>query len=344
MHVSLLYRFRKPILTIIGLLTLSFIILVSVIAMFLQQQSSNATYGQGQVPQAVLQYKGAMQKELDKYGMSDQINVLLAITTQESGGVASKDIMQASESLGLAPNTIQDPQKSIEVGVKYFVEVVKQAKSAGTDIDTAIQSYNMGSGYIDFIAKNGGKHSNELAQQFSSMMKAKLGWPVYGDPNYVDNVKRYLGNANGGSVGNVSGNAKLQNPYASNDKSKYVVTDEFGPRIDPKTYEASTHKGIDLAPYGSASLPITSAGDGTVIFSGFAGTAGNAVKIQHEGNLFTVYMHLASPSPLKAGQTIKKGDFLGYTGTTGYSTGVHLHFEVEEGDSNEVNPRNYINW
>lgn len=165
-----------------------------------QQESSTGTYGAGQVPQAVLQYKPAIEVELKKHGMEEHINVLLAITTQESGGTASLDVMQASESLGLAPNTIQDPLYSIEVGVNYFVNVVNQANKAGVDMDTAIQAYNMGNGFINFVAENGGKYSQELAQQFSTNMKNKLGWTVYGDPKYVNHVKRYMGSSNGETV------------------------------------------------------------------------------------------------------------------------------------------------
>ena len=108
-----------------------------------------------------------LNQELAKYGRADNLHVMLAITTQESGGSASLDIMQASESLGLPPNTIQDPLFSIQVGVRYFDEVMTQEENKGVDIDSGIQAYNMGNGYIDFVAQNGGKHFVELAQQFS---------------------------------------------------------------------------------------------------------------------------------------------------------------------------------
>ena len=123
-----------------------------------------------------MQYQTEIEAELKKYGLDEHINLVLAIVTQESGGTGSLDIMQSSESLGLPPNTIKDPSYSIQVGVKYFNRVVKDTEKAGADIDTAIQAYNMGHGYIDFVAKNGGEHSKELAQEFSNEMKARLGW------------------------------------------------------------------------------------------------------------------------------------------------------------------------
>jgi hypothetical protein len=92
----------------------------------------------------------------------------LAIIQQETGGVASRDIMQASESLGLPPNTITDPLYSIQVGVAYFVGVYNEGKQKGVDIQTMVQSYNFGGGYINFSSVNGGVHSEDLAKQFSA--------------------------------------------------------------------------------------------------------------------------------------------------------------------------------
>lgn len=334
---------KKILPIIITLIIVLIIVIAMIVSLF--GQSSLGTYGTGEIPEAVLVYKPHIEEELKKYGREEHINVLLAITTQESGGTASLDIMQASESLGYPPNTITDPLYSIEVGVSYFDEVMTQAENAGVDVDTGIQSYNMGNGYINFVAQNGGKHSEELAQQFSNQMKAKLGWSVYGDPNYVSNVKRYMGEAVGiGNIGNYVGEHGLQNPYV-HQEGKYVVTSEFSPaRVNPKTGVLQPHNGIDLAPYGEENITIATAGDGVVTFAGMYSDGNIAVEIQHPNGLYTRYMHLAQMPIVKVGQSIKAGDIIGITGTTGNSTGVHLHFEIHEGKGNPVNPRNYLTW
>lgn len=343
--------FIKKILPIIVTFIIVIVIVIAMIVSLLGQ-SSLGTYGTGEIPEAVLVYKPHIEEELKKYGREEHINVLLAITTQESGGTASLDIMQSSESLGLPPNTISDPLYSIKVGVSYFDEVMTEAENAGVDVDTAIQAYNMGNGYIDFVAANGGEHSEELAQQFSNQMKAQLGWSVYGDPNYVSNVKRYMGEAMN-NVGVVTAEGILQDPYVNHNQGEnYIVTSEFGGRIHPKTGEYKPHNGIDLAPIGSANLPIASAGNGTVIFSGYTHGGGYTITIRHDGylaengeTLHTRYVHLSQPPFFKVGETVFKGDVIGLTGTTGTSTtGVHLHYEVEEGLGNPVNPRKYHSW
>ncbi|MCI3027547.1 lysozyme family protein [Desemzia sp. C1] len=343
--LSFFSRFGKWIAIGIVLLLLFFLIIVTLLFQREGQRQSNlGSYGAGEVPEAVLQWQPYIEQELAKYGRTDDIHVLLAITTQESGGTASFDIMQASESLGLPPNTIQDPLFSIEVGVRYFDEVMTQAENARVDVDTAIQAYNMGNGYINFVAQNGGKHSVDLAQQFSNKMKAQLGWGVYGDPNYVAHVKRYLGESVG-NLGKDTAFGQLQNPYLGQE-DKYVVTSELGWRW------GKLHAGIDLAPLGAANLPIGSAGEGTVEYTGYSQTGGFMVRIRHDeyvsanGNtLYTQYLHLAQPPSVNIGDLVDKGQIIGLTGTTGSSTtGVHLHFEVLDGKDNPVNPRNFVDF
>ncbi|RUS49306.1 hypothetical protein QI30_20130, partial [Kurthia sp. 3B1D] len=123
-----------------------------------------------------------------------------AIMMQESGGTASLDGMQARESIGVPPNTITEPVYSIEGGDAHFEKVLAKRERLGVDFDTAIPSYNYGSGYMDFVAANGGKHSAALAQAFSEQQVAKLGWQSYGDPEYVAHVKRYIGTMRDGEV------------------------------------------------------------------------------------------------------------------------------------------------
>ena len=352
--VNFWQRYKKQILTAIFVLIVAFVLLIVVIASLFQQQQSNAgTYGAGDIPEAVQQYEPQIKKELEKYGRADQVNMVLAITTQESGGTASLDIMQASESLGLPPNTIQNPMRSIQVGVEYFDETMAQAENAGVDTDTAIQSYNMGAGYIDFVANNGGEHSVELAQQFSNKMQSQLGTNVYGDPNYVQHVKRYLGepkgNNGGGNAGQGTAQGELQHPYYGQDPSSYTTTSEYGMRHHPIYNTSKLHAGIDLAPNGNNTIPIASAGKGVVVYSQYHQSGGNMLIIKHPEykakngqSLYTSYLHMTSPANVGVGERVGKGQIIGNTGTSGSSTGLHLHFEVHEGQGNQVNPRNYI--
>jgi murein DD-endopeptidase MepM/ murein hydrolase activator NlpD len=109
------------------------------------------------------------------------------------------------------------------------------------------------------------------------------------------------------------------------------VTSEFGPRW------GGFHPGIDIAaPFGTA---IQAARDGVVIFAGWNGGYGNFVLIDHGGGEVTGYAH-QSRIAVTRGQIVHAGDVIGYEGSTGYSTGPHVHFEVRINGAPQ-NPRNY---
>ena len=98
--------------------------------------------------------------------------VLLAIMDQESHGKGN-DPMQSSESAGLSRNEITDPTESIKQGVFHFSEMYRYGEANGVDLDTIIQSYNMGPGYIDYVVSNETNHSEDIAKSYSEYMVEK---------------------------------------------------------------------------------------------------------------------------------------------------------------------------
>lgn len=109
----------------------------------------------------------------------------------------------------------------------------------------------------------------------------------------------------------------------------FPITSYFGNRKDPFTGEPSYHDGTDIA--APAGTPILAAADGTVEIANstdaWGGGYGYYVKIRHNGSLETLYAHCSSIC-VSAGQKVKQGEVIAYVGTTGNSTGNHLHFEV----------------
>lgn len=118
------------------------------------------------------------------------------------------------------------------------------------------------------------------------------------------------------------------------------ISSEFGSRMHPTLGVVKFHNGIDMA--APAGTDILAAYDGTVISADYNSSMGNYVMIAHGDSLYTIYMH-ASALYVSTGDKVSKGDVIAAVGTTGRSTGNHLHFGVRL-NGEYVNPRDYIGY
>ena len=139
-------------------------------------------------------------------------------------------------------------------------------------------------------------------------------------------------NAEGSS--NSGGDGTLRWPLNSGGR----VSSQFGHRSSPTAGASSYHKGIDIAI--ASGTPIVAAGAGTVVTATYSSSAGNYIMISHGSRLYTVYMH-CSRLAASEGDKVTKGQTIGYVGSTGISTGSHLHFGVSKNGS-YVNPFSYV--
>lgn len=119
----------------------------------------------------------------------------------------------------------------------------------------------------------------------------------------------------------------------------YKITSKFGYRVNPVTGVYKLHSGVDIGG-GNYGARIIAADDGTVSLSKWNGGYGNCVIINHNNGYSTLYGHMKAASSLRVGQSVKKGDTVGYVGSTGNSTGPHLHFEIRVKGS----PKNPLQW
>ncbi|CAI6330103.1 peptidoglycan DD-metalloendopeptidase family protein [Bacillus subtilis] len=183
----------------------------------------------------------------------------------------------------------------------------------------------------NYIAANGGTNS-----------KGKFRDAIFAynnDWNYVNevmtNAEAY---AKGGTeiVGVGTGRFKWPTTYTKN------ITSPFGTRTDPVTGQKSvTHNGADISAPGINGTPALASAPGTVIVAGAAGGYGNAVYIDHGKGIVTRYGHLSKVSTI-VGKKVQQGEIIGLVGSTGKSTGPHLHFEIRINDT-PVDPMPYLN-
>ncbi|WP_080872242.1 lysozyme family protein [Oceanobacillus timonensis] len=153
--------------------------------------------------QQMWEYKPLVEKYAKQHGMEEQTNTILAIIMQESGGNGT-DPMQSSESLCGEKGCIDDPEESIEQGISFFAWIYQQAEE---DEALAVQAYNFGPGFIDYVRETEENYSEEAAIAYSRQMYEEAGKEssvygcrreeaeeldaCYGDIYYVSSVMSY---------------------------------------------------------------------------------------------------------------------------------------------------------
>ena len=308
-------------------------------ALYLFGDSSNTGYIP--VSEEVEQYSPLISKYAKEYGINEYTELIKAVMMQESGGRGS-DPMQASEcgyntKYPHSPGAITDPEYSIKCGVQMLASVLKAAgcksPSDMEHIKLALQGYNFGGGYITWALEKHGGYSKANAVEFSKLQAKKTGMSAYGDPDYVEHVLRYypFGNPSYGIVN--TGPGKLGLPIQNMKKSNISP---FGHRKSPGGIGSKYHKGIDIAfPTGTHVLACEA---GNVEHAGWSKGFGKCIIISHGGGVKTTYAHLSKINVTK-GQRVVRGQFIGEVGSTGNSTGSHLHLGVSVNGS-YVDPQN----
>lgn len=122
--------------------------------------------------------------------------------------------------------------------------------------------------------------------------------------------------------------------------AKGFIVSPFGVRQDPFDGEPAYHEGVDIsAPFGN---PVVATAEGLVVFAGYRRGYGNVVEISHGGGLATLYAHL-SKILVHPGQPVKRWQKIGAVGSSGRSTGPHVHYEVRK-DDRALNPKRFLRY
>lgn len=182
---------------ILGVIVCAILIVIAAYVGSQGSQNSDLEESDINITTDVEQYREKVIEELNKHGIPEAVNLVLAIIMTESGGLHA-DVMQSSASKGLPPNSITDPFESIEVGVEYFANGYKYAREHATKNinETALQGYNYGNGYIKWaIERDGGwtaENAIEFARIHSNGKKRANGQYKYGNQEYVQKLFTYL--------------------------------------------------------------------------------------------------------------------------------------------------------
>ena len=179
------------------LIIIPFVVIMGVASMLTSSGEGRSAYVP--VSPEVEAYRPLIRLYSAQHGIPEYEDLIAAVMMQESGGQGT-DPLQCSESgyntrYPHAPNSITDPEYSIDVGVHTLADVLNMAGvESPIDLDhisLALQGYNFGPGYISWALANYGGYSELNAIEFSNMMAAQYGWAGYGDKAYVSHVLRY---------------------------------------------------------------------------------------------------------------------------------------------------------
>ena len=202
----------------------------------------------------------------------------------------------------------------------------------------------------DKVRKEMAKNGTELPPKTDASAFAGKGGPILGDSSpmgYMLEQEKNIHNeakAKKADLENILSAIENENYRRDVTPSQWPtaggeITSYFGGRPNPfGGYEGVWHSGIDIGNYYGA--PVYAASAGYVQQSGWYGGYGRYIRISHDFGLQTAYAHMSSLA-VSAGSYVKKGQIIGYVGSSGYSTGPHLHFEVLK-HGRQVNPLNYI--
>lgn len=191
-------------------------------------------------------------------------------------------------------------------------------------LQSVIQGVMYGSAYTRTYAEYSFDNSVEYYEANQEMFERKEIDPM---KDFAERVSELF------TTSSISGNGQFAHPCP-----EATITSRFGSRTDPINGGSDDHKGIDLA--ANTGTPVYAAEAGTVTTAGYSHSAGNWIVIDHGDGFVTKYMHLSSIN-ISNGDEVRKGQKIGEVGSTGNSTGPHLHFQVEL-NGTAVNPEYYL--
>lgn len=293
---------------------------------------------------------------LDRIDMIDEIARADKKRLEEMSQVAAEvekardTLTEEKANLELIRADLETSQKALEAKTAEADEMLAKLVDASEDLEKLHNQFEqMEEDFLDQIAQTEKEYNDKVAEELESSRKASLQASIdasieasIAQESRLEASRKESSRQEANkkpTTGGAQGSDKNPSGVIWRVPCDYVrVSSPFGYRWHPTTGEYSMHRGVDLAaPKGT---PIVASRSGVVTIATYHSTAGNYVTINHQDGYSSVYMHMTHYI-VGVGDYVKAGEVIGYVGSTGRSTGPHLHFGISY-NGTYYNPMDYI--
>ena len=251
--------------------------------------------------------------------------------------VAQGELVNEKEEMELAKQELDDTEAELDLKRKEADAIIQELLTKADDLAALEEEFErQEQEFLEEIAKKEVEFDEAKQREWEAYMATYV--PPTTAPPVVNTNNSTATNSGGtttnqgGSVGTGGGGGWVRPcSYTS-------ITSPFGYRKSPTSGASTYHQGVDLDT--GTGWPVVAAKAGTVTIAGWGKAAGNYVQINHHDGFSSIYMHLSSIG-VSAGQNVSAGQYIGATGSTGVSTGDHLHFGISL-NGVYVNPCSYV--
>ena len=272
---------------------------------------------------------------IEEIAASDQRRLKEMSAAAEEVAVAREALTAEKDELEVAREELDATQATLEEKQAEAQELLNELIAHGEELNALYEGFEMEEeALMDEIAQKEKEYNEAKRQEWLAYMATYTTVPPATKPPA----------SNSGSSGGSSGGTSNSSGTASSSGwlvpcSYTKLTSPFGNRDAPTAGASTYHKGVDLA--GPQGTPIYASRSGVVTVATYSKSAGNYVTINHGDGFSSIYMHMTN-YVVKKGAAVSAGQLIGYMGSTGISTGPHLHFGITK-DGTYVNPANYVN-
>ena len=250
--------------------------------------------------------------------------------------VAQTELVDEKEEMELAKQELDATEAELDVKRQEADDIIQELLTKADDLVALEEEFERQEAeFLEMIAKKEDEYDAAKEAEWLAYMATYVPPTTAPPAGGTTNSKPSNGGGNtsqGGSVGSGGGGGWVRPcSYTS-------ITSPFGYRVSPTTGASTYHQGVDLDT--GTGWPVVAAKAGTVTVAGWGNAAGNYVQINHHDGFSSIYMHLSSIG-VRVGQNVSAGQYIGATGSTGVSTGDHLHFGISL-NGVYVNPCNYV--